>query len=139
MLRSSQSKVFVPWNRSLEKLIYKVAAQFHITIYDLALNWNHIHFIIMIKNRQDYVKFIRALTSILSQKIKLKFGKATEVFGLRPFTRILEWGRDFKNTLSYLLTNQLESVGLIKRLKPQKTSSKRRRNPLKPKMTTPEY
>ena len=103
VLRSSQPKVFVPWNRSLEKLIYKVAAHFHITIYDLALNWNHIHFLILIKDRQDYVKFIRALTSILSQKIKLKLGKGTEVFGLRPFTRILEWGRDFRNTLNYLL------------------------------------
>lgn len=99
-----------------------LAAQFHITIYDLALNWNHIHFLILIKDRQDYVKFIRALTSILSQKIKLKFGKGTEVFELRPFTRILEWGRDFRNTLNYLLTNQLESVGLIKRLKKQKKS-----------------
>ncbi len=124
MLRSSQSKVFVPWNRSLEKLIHKVAAQFHITIYDLALNWNHIHFLILIKDRQDYVKFIRALTSILSQKIKLKLGKGTKVFGLRPFTRILEWGRDFRNTLNYLLTNQLESVGLIKRLKKQKKNQR---------------
>lgn len=66
VLRSSQSKVFVPWNKSLEELIYKTAKQFNIKIYDLSLNWSHIHSIIMIKDRMDYVRFVRALTSILA-------------------------------------------------------------------------
>lgn len=125
VLRSSQSKVFVPWNRSLEELIYRIAKQFNVKIYDLSLNWSHIHSIIMIKDRKDYVRFIRALTSILAQKIKLKFGKVTSVFNLRPFTRILEWGRDFNNVLDYVLLNQLESVGLIERSKAMITNKKR--------------
>lgn len=115
VLRSTQSKVFIPWNRSLEKLIYKLAQRFNIKIYDLSLNWSHIHSVILIKSRQDYVGFIRALSSILAKKIRLAKGFSTPIFTLRPFTRILEWGRDFANTLNYVLINQLESVSLINR------------------------
>ena len=117
VIRSSQSKVFIPWNRSLEKLIYKLADKFNIKIYDLSLNWSHIHSLIMIKDRKDYLGFIRALTSIVAQRIRAKLGAQTKVFPLRPFTRILEWGRDFENVLNYVLLNQLESVGLIRRQK----------------------
>ena len=96
VLRSDTVKLFTPYNSSLEKLIYRTAGRFQIRIYDLALNWNHIHAVIMINDRKDYVAFIRALTSLISTKIKSKLKNLTTVFTLRPFTRILEWGRDFK-------------------------------------------
>lgn len=115
VLRSAQNKVFVPWNRSLEILVYKLAKQFNIKIYDLSLNWSHIHSVILIKSRQDYVGFIRALSSILAQKIRQIKGSSNMIFNLRPYTRILEWGRDFSNAINFVLVNQLESVNLIKR------------------------
>jgi hypothetical protein len=31
----------------------------------------------------------------------------------RPFTRIVEWGRDFKNACSYLMQNTLEAIGFL--------------------------
>ena len=115
VIRSSQTKVFIPWNRSLEGLIYTLAKKFNIKIYDLSLNWSHIHALMMIKDRRDYVGFIRELTSRMAQKIRLKLGGRAEVFTLRPFTRIIEWGRDFNNVLDYVLLNQLESLNLIAR------------------------
>ena len=116
VLRSSQAKVFIPWSRSLEKLIYNLADRFHVKIYDLSLNWNHIHSVIMIKDRKNYNQFIRALTSLLAEKIRRHLKITTPIFTLRPFTRILEWGRDFERALDYLLLNQLESLNLVNRL-----------------------
>ena len=117
VLRSDTVKLFNPNNTNLEKLIYRVAGQFQIRVYDLALNWNHIHAIIKIKDRKDYVRFIRALTSLIAVKIKSIIKDLKAVFTLRPFTRILEWGRDFKSTQDYVYQNQLEAFGLIRRMK----------------------
>lgn len=38
VLRSAHTKLFKPSNTSLEKLIYRLAGQFQIRIYDLSLN-----------------------------------------------------------------------------------------------------
>jgi len=40
-----------------------------------------------------------------------------KIFTLRPFTRILKWGRDLKGVFNYLKINQMESFGLIRRAK----------------------
>ncbi len=117
VLRSDTVRLFTPSNTSLEKLIYRTAGKFQIRIYDLALNWNHIHAVIMIKDRKDYVAFIRALTSLIALKIQSKIKDLKTIFTLRPFTRILEWGKDFKKTQHYVYLNQLEAFGYIRRIK----------------------
>lgn len=40
-------------------------------------------------------------------------GKGQAFWQFRPFTRILFWGRDFKNSCQYLLKNTLEALGFI--------------------------
>lgn len=61
--------------------------------------------------------FIRSLNSILAQRIRHHFPELTEIFSLRPYTRILSWGKDFKNALRYQVLNQMEALGLISRKK----------------------
>lgn len=124
VIRSSQRKVFLPNNKSLQDLIQRMANRFNIKIYDLALNWSHIHAVILLKDRADYAKFIRALTSIMADRVRKKLGSETEIFCLRPYTRILEWGRDFKNALNYTWLNYFESFGWIKRSKSKKCAPK---------------
>ncbi len=134
VLRAIQSKIFRPGNQSLEKLIHRTAQQNGIQIYELAINWSHIHFAIMVRRRENYLRFIRVLTSKLAMAVaKTKMVSqaqtkevsapvaAPKLFTLRPFTRILSWGRDFKNALQYLKLNQQESRGeIIRRSKIQK-------------------
>ena len=108
ILKSCEKNLFNPGNRSLEKLIRNEASKFQIKIYDLALNWSHIHILIRLKNKTDYVKFIRSLTAILSIRIRKAKAHLKTIFNLRPFTRIISWGRDFKLALSYQTLNQLE-------------------------------
>lgn len=115
VLKSCQKKVFNPSNRSLENLIKSHAEKFDIQVYDLALNWSHIHLLIKLQHRTDYVKFIRSLTSVLSLRIRAAQKNIGKIFTLRPFTRIVSWGRDFKRALSYQLLNQLEAFGIVNR------------------------
>jgi len=53
----------------------------------------------------------------------------TEVFNLksflshRPFSRILEWGKDFHQCVDYVILNLHESFGAVNRIKPTKIRS----------------
>ncbi len=122
ILKSSLRGVFSPGNKSLDNLIRSQCEKFGIKIFNLAFNWSHVHLLIQIENRQDYVRFIRSLTSLLSQKIRSAKPDIEDVFTLRPFTRIISWGRDFKRALEYQVLNQLEALGFIKREKKVKTN-----------------
>lgn len=117
VLRSEFSGVFNPGNRSLERLIRSTAKRFGIKVYDLALNWSHIHCVIRIQNREIYNSFIRALTGTIARKVQMTKRRSEKLFSLRPFTRILEWGRDFQNAIQYQLLNQMEARGLAHRKK----------------------
>lgn len=124
ILKSCEKGIFNPSNKSLEKLIKSQAQKFNIKIYDLALNWSHIHMAIRIKSREHYIGFIKSLTSILAQKVRHSRPQLKEIFHLRPFTRILTWGRDFKTVLNYQTLNQLEALGLVNRKKKKANNSK---------------
>ena len=49
-----------------------------------------------------------------SEKINTKNGKMSQAFWeFRPFSRIVNWCRDFKNCVQYLKQNVLEALGFI--------------------------
>ncbi|MEZ0391036.1 MAG: transposase [Pseudobdellovibrionaceae bacterium] len=112
---------------SHEKLIHSQAQRFNVKIYGLAVNWSHIHMIIKIKERENYNQFIRSLCSILAAKVRAQKPYLKTLFTLRPFTRIISWGRDFKSVLNYLVLNQMEARGLINRSKKKPQSKQSRR------------
>lgn len=85
--------------------IKRWASKFAIRVYDFGIEKNHIHFAMKISSRENYNKFIRALTSRIAQLLKFKFT-------LRPFTKILEWGKQFKNVLKYTIQNKEEALGI---------------------------
>ena len=87
------------------------------------MNWTHVHLAIGIPSRKHYYAFIRTLTAAIvkalskSQKKNLK-----GIFNLRPYTRVLSgWGREFLALIQYILENQQEACGLLKRDKKKKT------------------
>ncbi len=125
ILKSSCGGVFNPGNVSLENLIRSQTKKFGIKIYELALNWSHIHFILKIESRKNYNKFIRSLTAAVAKQIRKLKPHLEVIFDLRPFTRIISWGRDFKRVLEYALLNQMEAFGLVTRVKKTKNGRKK--------------
>ncbi len=125
ILKSELKSVFKPSNQRLQLLIQNMSKKFNIHIYDIAINWNHIHFLIQVRDRKDYVRFIRAITSKLTMGIKkANPGLKTKLFTLRPFTRIVAWGSDFENVRSYIVKNFFEANNWTKREKHKKKKPK---------------
>jgi hypothetical protein len=67
-------------------------------------------------SRKAFNRFIRAITGIIA-RITLGVERGNplgeKIWDARPFTRILEWGRDFTRASHYLLQNTLEAIGFI--------------------------
>jgi REP element-mobilizing transposase RayT len=82
-----------------------LAERFHVKIYSLAVNFDHVHLVLKLPNRRAYAAFMRALTGLLARKI------GTGLWKLLPFTRVLAWGRDFRQALHYLRKNREEAAG----------------------------
>jgi len=112
VLKTNGAKVFLPNQNWIQNLIRGECSRFGIKLYDFAPNWTHIHLLIRISKREDYIKFIRSLNSQIVLKLsKIKGEKMKGLFNLRPYTKIISWGRQFKRTLDYQILNQIESIG----------------------------
>ena len=110
-------------------VIYRIADKFDIKVYDIGVNHNHVHLLIKLRYRDTYNKFVKSITGIISrivlgaEKGKAKIDRNSDDFKKfwlhRPFSRILNWGRDFNKLISYIRQNILESLGIVE-YKPRK-------------------
>lgn len=120
---------FVKYQKQVIELINNISRVYGIKVYDLAVNFNHIHCVVKLSNCDMYKKWIRHLTSaIVSMMVQFTKMNLTKFFTLRPYSRIITWGRQFKTVINYQILNQLEVVGLrpkkaVKNRKPRTTSS----------------
>ena len=125
VLKSSHSSFFSPSLRKVEFLVRAECQRFGIKLFNLAPNWNHIHLLIQIPSRAAYNKFIRSLSAQLVRLFSKILNKNLRgLFDLRPFTKIISWGRQFQNAFDYHILNQLEARGLMSRKKPKEKSKK---------------
>jgi REP element-mobilizing transposase RayT len=110
VLRSSDYKIFNPREKMIHDLIASECKRYGIKLYSFSPNWTHMHLLIKIPSRETYNKFIRSFTAKLALKISKALGKAISgLFDLRPYTKILSWGRQFKKALQYQVLNQAEA------------------------------
>jgi REP element-mobilizing transposase RayT len=118
----------------IERLIRGIARKFRIKVYRQAIVGNHIHLIIGFGYRESYKSFVRLLSGqiashVMGQQSFKVFrrslhpgdtpgpqepqGKGQQFFQFRPFTRVLNWGRDFQTCAQYVRQNALEAIGAI--------------------------
>jgi REP element-mobilizing transposase RayT len=86
--------------------ILKAAKKWGVKIYRISVLIDHVHLLIQIPTRMAYRFFIQRVCGAISLKLGVQW-----LF--RPFTRIVEWGRDFKRTCGYVEMNELEAWGYI--------------------------
>ncbi|MEQ1666451.1 MAG: hypothetical protein ABL927_13865, partial [Bdellovibrionales bacterium] len=65
------------------------------------------HFPVDLRKANASTVLSKTSPSLKSSRAYIKF------WDQRPFTRIVEWGRDFKNACSYLMQNSLEAIGFL--------------------------
>jgi REP element-mobilizing transposase RayT len=105
LVLKSKRKIFFPLRAAIYREIREKADHFGIRLYSTAVNHDHIHFIVRIYNENFYRGFIRALTGVIARRY------GTGLWKLIPFTRVMNWGKDFKQGLAYLLKNREEASG----------------------------
>ena len=116
----------------IRALVPALAKQCHVQLYRWSQNSNHLHMLIRAGTRGGFKRFLRVLSSRIAQRIT--GSRKGKTFGRRffdfiPFTRIIEWGRDFKEVVAYVYKNTLEATGLIsytprKRTAPAKAAAR---------------
>lgn len=119
-----KSGALLKYRKTIDAEIKKQAAKFDIKIFKYAIERTHIHFAAKLSSRENYNKFIRAITGRLAQLTKIKFI-------LRPYTKIVQWGRQLKTLFNYVVQNHKEATGQIA-YKPRKSALKRKQSTTKP-------
>jgi REP element-mobilizing transposase RayT len=117
--------------RLLRALVPLLATRFHVQLYEVANVGNHLHLVVRARTREGFKGFLMALSGRITQQITgAKKGNPLEkrFFDSIPFSRILEWGRDFKNAIRYVIQNTLEAAGEIPfQPRARRTGAKRNR------------
>ncbi len=102
--------------KRIEDLLRRTAASNDVKLYRYANSGNHLHLIVLPSSREAFNSFVRAISGLIA---RLTLGaekgsaKGLKFWDARPFTRIIEWGRDFTRACAYVLQNRLEALGFI--------------------------
>lgn len=92
------------WNADkVTDTLEKFAAKFGVKIYEKAIVSNHVHLILKFRSRQSYNSFVRAFAGVLAKTLDV-------IWAARPWTRVLQWGRDFRNACAYTFQNRREAA-----------------------------
>ncbi len=120
VLRSSFAKGSFSMQQSKNKqriqvTLKSLSNRFGVKVYRFANSGNHLHLLVMPVSRQAYLHFIRALSGIIARIVlNAERGSASlidQFWDARPFTRIVEWGREFSKVREYIELNVLEAIG----------------------------
>lgn len=123
------------------KILGKASRRFRIKIHEQAICSNHIHLLIKGQRKIDVQNFFRVIAGHIAQQIleqypilehertsvqmrlKQKRGNALEskkelkyqrkFWVALLYSRMVAWGRDFKNVMNYIEMNTLEAIGWI--------------------------
>lgn len=106
--------------RAVDQTVRSIAEKYGIRIYQYANSGNHLHLLFKGPDRKAIQDFLRAIGSRVAQLMTgARKGQAFGRFwdGL-AFSRVVEWGRAFREARFYVLRNQLEAEGFAEYERP---------------------
>lgn len=108
--------------RKINKAVYSCASRFQIKIYEFANAGNHLHILLKAPSRSDLGRFLKTLAGLIPRLVTdARKGKPIGKFwDDLAYSKLIAWGRQFKNTSDYVLKNTLEAFGII----PPRTQSR---------------
>jgi REP element-mobilizing transposase RayT len=118
-LKSSSAKglkSFKLFDIEIETIIEVQAKRHFVKIYGAANAGNHLHLIVQAPAKEYLNAFLKALSARIAQTIEGREKEQTResfekpFWDARPYSRLLSWGRDFKNVCRYIGINTTESV-----------------------------
>ncbi|MBI2606794.1 MAG: hypothetical protein HYW49_12015 [Deltaproteobacteria bacterium] len=124
VMRSSRARgawsLLNPGNRRIVEDAIRAGERFGVRVYDRANVGNHIHFVLKARTHEAYKAFIRLISGKIAFEVTgAKKGRAMvsrkadgKFWDSIPFSRVLEWGRDFINARIYITKNLFQGEGL---------------------------
>lgn len=101
------------------------ALKFHVKVYKLSINRNHLHLCIQGQDRQEIASFLKVFAGIIAKRILAHSEiKLKKFWTERVYSRVVQWGRDFRYVIAYIYQNTLEAEGLVP-YKPRKKQKKK--------------
>jgi hypothetical protein len=111
------------FERRITEIISAQAKKAGVKVYRQANGGNHLHLTVLPRSRSAFNRFIRATSGLIARTVlgaERGNAKSIQFWDKRPYTKIIEWGREFKAVSNYLLQNTLEALGFIP-YQPRKT------------------
>jgi len=102
--------------KQIKDLVQRTSQRHGVKIYRFANSGNHLHMIVLPRSRDGFNAFIRAISGLIDRlTLGVERGRAMglKFWDARPFTRVLEWGKDYNQACKYLAQNILEALGFI--------------------------
>lgn len=122
VLRSSRAQgdwSFVAHKAKIQEITEHFCRKHAVRLSSLANVGNHLHLHLRLTNRRTYNAFIRALTAAIAMAVTgaSRWKPLEEKFwDYRPFTRIVQGLRAYLNLRDYIQINQLEALGVNRRV-----------------------
>jgi REP element-mobilizing transposase RayT len=97
----------------IQDLLDRLARKNGVKVYHYANVGNHLHLLIKVKDRNGFQRFLK----IFSSKVALLVTQAKKgnpqgkFWDQLAFTRIVQWGKDFKRIAYYFFKNEMEGWG----------------------------
>jgi REP element-mobilizing transposase RayT len=116
-------------DRTIQRVLQRLAKRFHIRLYDIANSGNHLHLILRLPHRQALTPFLKAASGLIARIVlKVERGQARaprearvgarqtkpRFWDARPWTRIVSFGPDFKRLKDYLMLNRADLAGFTR-------------------------
>ena len=113
VLKSSKAvggKSFLAHGKTVAKILKTQRQRHSITIYGVANAGNHLHLLLQAPSREHLARFLKAITGRIAESLTQDKG----FWDARPFSRIVSWGRQFRNVSKYLGLNATETLGIAR-------------------------
>ncbi len=130
VLRSSMARhdySLLKKDQIIRKIVSAQGRAFGVKVYKQANGGNHLHLIVLPRSRQAFQSFIRAISGLIAREVlgaQRGNPQYIKFWDQRPYTRVLEWGKDFRKVSKYLVQNTLEALGFID-YQPRKQKSRK--------------
>jgi hypothetical protein len=119
------------YERVIRNMLLKQGRRNGVKVYRVANAGNHLHLLVRFTKRRGLQNFLRGSCGLIARKMMgaergraKKWSLSNEArpsataprfWSQRPFTRIVNWGRDFDSVLAYVKLNSLEALGFLSR------------------------
>ena len=95
-------------------LVYEVADRFEVRVHGYENVGNHIHLLVRVRHRRHLQAFLR----VLGQRIMFLVTGAAKgnpkgrFFDTIAYSRVVDWGKDFRTVKRYFVKNLFEALGI---------------------------